>query len=142
MATGKIFTDGACQKAWFWPEATRADWGFAKLQDGPGGIELLVYGALPGPSQSSPRAELYVFLQVLSALLLHVGLAGPIQIYGPPSGPRLRISGALERPYKSRALGGTNRGTRLRPEATAGLTRPRDRVGTFTRLKAQLSERC
>eukprot|EP00959_Pyramimonas_sp_CCMP1952_P230842 4825644-Pyramimonas_sp.AAC.1 len=63
MVTGKTSMDGACQKAWFWQEATRAGWGLAKLQDGPGGIEVLVYGALPGPSQSSPRAEIYALLQ-------------------------------------------------------------------------------
>eukprot|EP00959_Pyramimonas_sp_CCMP1952_P125535 2624797-Pyramimonas_sp.AAC.1 len=26
--TGDIYTDGACRKAWYWPEATRAGWGF------------------------------------------------------------------------------------------------------------------
>eukprot|EP00959_Pyramimonas_sp_CCMP1952_P157472 3293277-Pyramimonas_sp.AAC.1 len=73
MASGVIFTDGACNKFWYWPEASRAGWGFAKLVDDK--LDLLVYGALPGPVQSSPRSELHAFLQVLQIAVL------PILVY-------------------------------------------------------------
>eukprot|EP00959_Pyramimonas_sp_CCMP1952_P088590 1853397-Pyramimonas_sp.AAC.1 len=54
---------------WYWPEATRAGWGFCRLSEPPAGVDILVYGALPGPMQSSPRAELYASLQVLQVCL-------------------------------------------------------------------------
>eukprot|EP00959_Pyramimonas_sp_CCMP1952_P190711 3988723-Pyramimonas_sp.AAC.1 len=58
---------------------------------------------------------------LLQALLELAGLAGPTRIHGPPVGPRLKISGALERPCRSRAFGGTTLGTLWRLEAIAGL---------------------
>eukprot|EP00959_Pyramimonas_sp_CCMP1952_P367554 7698708-Pyramimonas_sp.AAC.1 len=35
--TGNVYTDGACQRMWYWPEATRAGWGFCKLSAPPPG---------------------------------------------------------------------------------------------------------
>eukprot|EP00959_Pyramimonas_sp_CCMP1952_P158772 3320947-Pyramimonas_sp.AAC.1 len=55
---------------WFWLEASRAGWGFCQLRVPMGrGVDSLVFGALPGPTQSSPRAELYAFLQALQVCI-------------------------------------------------------------------------
>eukprot|EP00959_Pyramimonas_sp_CCMP1952_P225343 4712695-Pyramimonas_sp.AAC.1 len=61
MISGVVYTDGACKRFWYWPEAARAEWGFARLENG--GIDVLTYGALPGPAQIPPRSELHAFLQ-------------------------------------------------------------------------------
>ena len=70
--TGEVYTDGACRKFWFWPEAARAGWVFCQLRERIS--DTLVYGALPGPVQFSPRSERFAFLQVLHVALppLHV----------------------------------------------------------------------
>ena len=68
--TGMIFTDGACRRVWYWPESARAGWGFAQLAEH--GVATLVYGALPGPMQTSPRAEMFAFFQALQVCVLPV----------------------------------------------------------------------
>eukprot|EP00959_Pyramimonas_sp_CCMP1952_P412073 8634809-Pyramimonas_sp.AAC.1 len=73
MISGVVYADGACTRFWFWPEAARAGWGFARLEKGR--IDVLTYGALPGPVQTSPRSELYAFLQVLQITVL------PLTVY-------------------------------------------------------------
>ena len=63
MVTGLIYADGSCLKHWSRPQAARAGWGFVILENfwAVGGY----YGAVPGPVQSSPRAELWAVIQVL-----------------------------------------------------------------------------
>eukprot|EP00959_Pyramimonas_sp_CCMP1952_P395006 8275952-Pyramimonas_sp.AAC.1 len=68
MITGHVFSDGARHKYHYWPEASRAGWGFAHIEDHR--ILLYVYGALPGPIQTSPMAELYAVVQILRSAML------------------------------------------------------------------------
>eukprot|EP00959_Pyramimonas_sp_CCMP1952_P066983 1398776-Pyramimonas_sp.AAC.1 len=31
--TGATYTDGACSKMWYWPDAAKAGWGFCQLRE-------------------------------------------------------------------------------------------------------------
>eukprot|EP00959_Pyramimonas_sp_CCMP1952_P276865 5787297-Pyramimonas_sp.AAC.1 len=73
VVTGCIFTDGSCKKLLRWGIAARAGWGFVVVGDAT--YSGAVFGALPGPRQTSARAELYAVLQVLT-----IGIA-PIHIH-------------------------------------------------------------
>ena len=55
--SGYMYTDGSMAARWWWAESQRAGWGLATLN----GRSLAVglYGTLPGPGQSVPRAELF-----------------------------------------------------------------------------------
>eukprot|EP00959_Pyramimonas_sp_CCMP1952_P408897 8569218-Pyramimonas_sp.AAC.1 len=68
VITGHVFSDGACRKYHYWPEASRAGWGFVQVGDHR--ILVCAYGALPGPVQTSPRAELYAVVQILRVAML------------------------------------------------------------------------
>ena len=73
MVTGKVFADGSCRKLTSWDVAARAGWGFVLVGDS--SYRGAVFGPLPGPRQTSARAELHAILQVLV-----VGIA-PLDIY-------------------------------------------------------------
>ena len=68
ILSGDIYTDGSQKQRWWWRESERAGWGVVQMQ----GRRLRsgMYGPLPGPIQSVPRAELYA---VCIALLYSVG---------------------------------------------------------------------
>eukprot|EP00959_Pyramimonas_sp_CCMP1952_P374807 7849397-Pyramimonas_sp.AAC.1 len=61
MITGDVCADEACERFWSWPEAARAGWGFSRLENAR--VDVLAHEALPGPVRSTPRAEMYAFLQ-------------------------------------------------------------------------------
>ena len=73
VVTGQVFTDGSCRKLLCWDIAARAGWGFVLVGDS--SYRGAVFGPLPGPRQTSARAELHAILQVLVA-----GVA-PLHIY-------------------------------------------------------------
>ena len=60
---GHIFTDGAMKARWWWIESQRAGWGAAMMN----GRRLIsgIFGTLPGPCQTVPRAELHAIVEVL-----------------------------------------------------------------------------
>ena len=66
--TGNVFTDGSCRIRWWWPESERAGWGVGALEGGT--TTAAFYGPLPGPNQSTPRAELFAVCEALRVAVL------------------------------------------------------------------------
>ena len=66
--TGNVFTDGSCRLRRWWPESERAGWGIGALEGWT--TTTALYGPLPGPDQSTPRAELFAVCEALRLAVL------------------------------------------------------------------------
>lgn len=69
ILTGIIFTDGSMKTRWWWQDSQRAAWGAACMAGNSIRLSVGIYGPLPGPDQSVPRAELYVICAILKVTL-------------------------------------------------------------------------
>lgn len=66
--SGQVYTDGALKQCWWWKASERAGWGAVSLCGRR--LSVAIYGPIPGPDQSVPRAELYAIARALRIAIL------------------------------------------------------------------------